>query len=309
MRPIATLLVFAISFPVALAHADCMQASVLIWGSTGSGPSNFVTPWGVAIGPDGLVYVTDEGNNRIQKFNPDGTYVGEWATGLDTNPVGIAIDATGVVYVALHHVHQIAKFTTSGVLLGVFGSGDPGPAQIGYPVGIALGPDRVYVASSYYNRVQVFTQSGSYVGGWQVPFPYGVELDAAGDVYVSSYSTWVVYKSTSTGSPLGTIGSPGSGDGQFFYPVSMAFDTAGNLFVIDGDNDRVQEFSSGGAFLCNWGSSGTGSGQLSHPTGIALDPSGQVYVAEWGNDRIQLFSHRPVPAKSATWGHLKASYR
>jgi DNA-binding beta-propeller fold protein YncE len=296
--------------PVAVAHAACAPPSAVIWGSTGSGAGNFSNPWGVAIGPDGTVFVTDESNNRIQKFGADGAYVGEWSTGFDTNPVGIAIDPAGVVYVSLHHIHQIAKYTTSGALLGTFGSGDPGPAQIGYPVGIALGDNKVYVASSYFDKIQVFTPDGSYLGGWSVSFPYGVQVDAAQNVYVSSYSTWLVYKYLPTGGiPLQTIGSPGTGDGQFEYPVSMAFDAVGDLYVIDGDNARVQKFDGGGAFLCNWGSAGTGAGQLSHPTGIALGADGRIYVAEWGNDRIQLFADRPVPANATTWGRLKANYR
>jgi len=309
-RTLFAVFAFALVFPVATAHADCAPPAALVWGSTGSGAGNFITPWGVAIGPDGTVFVTDEGNNRIQKFSATGAYVGEWSTGPDTNPVGIAIDAAGVLYVTLHHIHQIAKYTTSGVLLGAFGSGDAGPAQIGYPVGIALGDNKVYVASSYFDKIQVFTTDGTYLGGWSVSFPYGVQVDAAQNVYVSSYSTWVVYKYLSTGGiPIGTIGSAGTGDGQFEYPVSMAFDPAGNLYVIDGDNCRVQKFDSGGSFVCNWGSPGTDLGQLSHPTGIALGPDGQIYVAEWGNDRIQLFADRPVPATPTTWGRLKAGYR
>jgi DNA-binding beta-propeller fold protein YncE len=308
MRLFTTLLLLAISFPAAMAQADCSQPSVATWGTPGTGSSNFINPWGVAIGPDGFVYVTDEGNDRIQKFTLAGVYVGEWSTGFQTSPVGIAIDPSGVMYVALHHIHQIAEYSLSGTLLGTFGSSAPGPAQLLYPVGVALGGGKIYVASSSSDRLQVFNPDGSYAGGWAVPFPYGVQVDAAGNVYVSSYSTWLVYETTFNGNPIATIGSAGSGDGQFYYPVSMAFDPSGNLYVIDGDNDRVQEFS-GGAFVCKWGTSGSSAGQLSHPTGIALGPNGSVYVCEWANDRIQLFANMPVPTRSETWGHLKASYR
>jgi sugar lactone lactonase YvrE len=300
---------FALSLSVAMAHADCGPPSALIWGSAGTGPGNFATPWGVAIGLDGTIYVTDEGNDRIQKFTPAGVYIGEWLTGPNTNPVGISIDESGNVWVTLHHVHQVAEYTPAGALIAIFGSGDSGPAQLGYPVGIAVHAGKVYVASSFYDRLQVFNTDGSYVTGWGVSFPYGVQLDAAQNVYVSSYNTFFVYEFTNSGSSLGTIGGPGTGPGQFEYPVSMAFDGFGNLFVIDGDNDRVQEFSAGGSFLCSWGTAGTGAGQLSHPTGIALGPNGSVYVAEWGNDRIQLFANQPVPVEQKTWGSIKASYR
>ena len=39
-----------------------------LWGTWGSGPGEFLSPWGVAVSPGGLVFVTDEGNNRVEVF-------------------------------------------------------------------------------------------------------------------------------------------------------------------------------------------------------------------------------------------------
>ena len=38
------------------------------WGSEGSGPGQMQSPFGVAVAPDGTVYVVDQGNDRIQAF-------------------------------------------------------------------------------------------------------------------------------------------------------------------------------------------------------------------------------------------------
>ncbi len=42
----------------------------MAWGSEGSGDGQFRTPHVIAVGPDSLVYVTDEFNHRIQKWGP-----------------------------------------------------------------------------------------------------------------------------------------------------------------------------------------------------------------------------------------------
>ena len=51
---------------------------VRTWGESGAGPGQFDGPIGVAVGPNADIYVTDAGNNRIQRFRPDGTFVAAW---------------------------------------------------------------------------------------------------------------------------------------------------------------------------------------------------------------------------------------
>jgi len=55
-------------------------AFVSEWGSKGSAPGEFNQPIGVALDDEGNVYVSDAGNNRIQKFTADGAFIVEWGT-------------------------------------------------------------------------------------------------------------------------------------------------------------------------------------------------------------------------------------
>lgn len=51
---------------------------VKAWGKRGTGPGEFVLPHGIAIDRQGTIYVADRENGRIQRFNLEGRYLGEW---------------------------------------------------------------------------------------------------------------------------------------------------------------------------------------------------------------------------------------
>jgi DNA-binding beta-propeller fold protein YncE len=67
------------------------------WGEPGVGPGQFMLPHGIAVHPDGRVFVADRENDRIQIFTPDGEFLGEWNV---QRPTQLAFDAKGNAVVA-----------------------------------------------------------------------------------------------------------------------------------------------------------------------------------------------------------------
>ena len=49
------------------------------WGTAGTGPGQFRLPHSIQIDEDGVIYVADRENGRVQRFDQDGKYLGEWA--------------------------------------------------------------------------------------------------------------------------------------------------------------------------------------------------------------------------------------
>jgi len=296
------------------------------WGQPGRGASllhggEFSAPiYGLAIDQQGSIFVVDNGNNRVQKFDNTGNFIILWgnfgnANGNFHNPTGIALDAKGDIWVVDTNNHRVQKFDGKlGHYLMKFGSRGNGEGQFSSPWGIAV--DRVrgylYVVDSANFRVQKFDEAGEFVMQWgsfgsgdgQFYFPRGITVDPAdGAVYVVDMGNHRIQKfDTSTnvlpqllakwggGIGPGHASSPQAQEaGQFRSPWGITVDASGDVYVTDTGNHRVQKFDREGNFITQWGGFGTGDGQFNFPYGIAVDPRGCIFVADSGNTRIQQF--------------------
>ena len=272
------------------------------WGSYGSGNGQFKYPFGMAVDGSGNVFVTDQYNHRIQKFDSSGTWLAAWGSygtgdGQFNYPIDVAIDTSGNVYIADNNNNRIQKFDNNGLYLGQWGSSGTGDGQFAYPYGVAVdGAGNVYVADTENHRIQKFDNNGLYLGQWGsygssnglFNNPYGVEVDGSGNVYVSDTYNHRIQKFDSAGTWLATWGGYGSGNGLFSYPSGLAMDVLGNVYVTDA-NSLVQKFDANGAFLTQWGGYGSANSQFAYPYNVAVDESGYIYVSDTYNHRIQKF--------------------
>ena len=139
--------------------------------------AGFVEPFGIAVGLDGVIYVTDGVSHRVRRITVDGrveTLAGSvrgfrdgpaTAAQFDT-PSAIALDAAGVLYVADTGNHAVRRITPDGVVDTLAGDGTPGDAdgpaaRFNGPVGVALdGTGRVIVADTYNDRIRAIAHDG-----------------------------------------------------------------------------------------------------------------------------------------------------
>ena len=66
---------------------------IFSWGQSGNGPSEFNIAHNIGTDRDGLVYLADRENHRVQVFNPDGRFMGQWND--MSRPCGLYIDQEG----------------------------------------------------------------------------------------------------------------------------------------------------------------------------------------------------------------------
>ena len=308
---LAFLFFLAFAGNIAITYAQTYSL-VIKWGSTGSGNGQFDNPNDIAVDGKGYVYVTEYGNNRVQKFTSDGVFVTKWGIygtgdGQFNGSTCIAVDNEGYVYVTDQHGDHVQKFTNTGFFVTKWGSYGAGDGQFSGPYGIAVdGEGYVYVADYDNSRVQKFTSDGVFVTKWG---SYGagdgqfngssyVAVDSEGYVYVSDNWNHRIQKFTNTGSFITQWGYNGAGDGQFRRPHGIAVDGKGYVYVADRDNSRVQKFTSDGVFVTKWGSYGAGDGQFNGSQAVAVDVEGNVYVVDLDNSRVQKFSFEDSEANN-----------
>ncbi|MCR4322754.1 MAG: 6-bladed beta-propeller [Candidatus Azambacteria bacterium] len=245
------------------------------WGSFGSSASQFISPIGIVVDSSRNVYITDSGNNRVQKFTDTGEFIEQWGSTCRLSDGFGCIDPDG-----------------SGPLVA-------GDGQFYGPHSIAVDSlGNIYITELFNRRIQKFSQDGVFITKWgmqgvgdgQFNSPRGITVDSSENIYVVDGGNHRIQKFDSNGNFITKWGTLGSSDGQFSFPLDVAADSLNFIYVADANNNRIQKFSSDGIFIAKWGTLGSGDGQLNFPKGVATDSSGSVYVTDYGNYRIQKFT-------------------
>ncbi len=133
--------------PPAVLKFDSRGTLLTAWGSQGTGPGEFDTPHSIVVDSEGLVYVADRQNRRVQIFDADGTYISERPyKGL---PCGLYIADDQQMYMVSGFSGEILRLDDDGKAIGATGQPGPGLGEFGeaHYMTIAQNGD-IYVADT-----------------------------------------------------------------------------------------------------------------------------------------------------------------
>ena len=148
--------------------------------TSGTGNSQFNTPYDVAVTPDGTqIAVSDSGNHRVQNFKTsNGDFVSAFGTsgtgvGQFNTPKGLTYDGSGYLYIVDSGNNRIALALSSSVV-GTSGTSGSALGHFSGAVNLGVGSRGVYIAETGNNRMQIFEPLRT--GHGSVPTPFDVRL-------------------------------------------------------------------------------------------------------------------------------------
>jgi sugar lactone lactonase YvrE len=213
-------------------------------GTSGDGgpatQAELAEPYGVAVGPDGSVYISDWAANLIRKVTPDGTITtvvgtgevgsggdGEPATEAELNhPTGLAVGPDGTLYIADTGNNRIRHVDTDGIITTVAGTGEEG-----------------------YTSDAVLADTAA------LALPEGIAVHRTGNLYIADTGNDRIRHVDGEGiiTTVAGVGTPGDGgdDGPAIEaslngPRGLALTSDGTLYIADAGNNRIRRVDTDG---------------------------------------------------------------
>ena len=199
---------------------------------------------------------------------------------------GVAVAPNGTIFVLDYSDGKIHVFDAERKFAKSFGQQGTEEGQLQYPMGIAITADGLlYVAHN--NGVNVLTYDGAFVrqiGCGTLKKSWDVTVHN-GEVFVADSGNHRVAVFNQDGKLIRTIGSQGTGPGQFSGPNAVAISPDGGLYVSDQTNHRIQVLTPQGVYIREFGK-----GQLSSQHKLLFSDDKHVLVADYSNHRVAVFN-------------------
>ena len=225
-----------------IANSSITDNYAFSFGPSGSNSGNIGRdPEGLTTDSEGNIYIADQNNNRIDKFDSSGNFLLQW-----TDP-------------GFSYVYALATDKSNNVYVSDWGNCDS---------------TNVKVFDSNGNFLRQFGLQGNGDGQFACDTS-GITIDSLGNVYVIDWYNNRIEKFDSSGNYISQFGSTGSGDGQLNGPWAITHDNLNNIYVVDGYNDRIEKFDSSGNYISQFAN---GLNLARYSYGIASDSHNNIYI-------------------------------
>jgi DNA-binding beta-propeller fold protein YncE len=261
-------------------------------------PRWLVQPVGIAVAPNGRIYVADPEANGVHVIDQKERkyeFLAGTKSGPFLSPVGVVVTDGGGLYISDSQRGEVVALDSDYDFLFAIRE------RLQRPTGLSIKNGILFVADAGRHTVVRFDLNGKYIGEFgrrgdakgEFNFPVSITVGAAdtSGLYVVDALNHRVQEFDTAGRYLSSFGRHGNVSGCFASPKSIARDSDGDLYVTDALMDNIQIFNPEGKLGLIVGRSGSGDGEFSSPSGIAIDRDDRIYVVETLNRRIQVFQY------------------
>lgn len=213
------------------------------FGSEGIAPGQFVDPRGLAVAPDGQIFVADYSTGRVQRFDGEGSSLGVWQWDEDRVIQALGVGTQDDLY-AIQGGSLVRFSRESGEPLGTLTYESARPVSFR---DVAVAPNGDIVGLNSFSEYVRFDAAGNVI--------HVVDLEETADVLAAS-----------------KLALDGRGN---VYLLATYED------VLSKRQNGVFLYSNEGRYLSRFGSDGDEAGQFTSPSAIAVDGQGRIYISDF----------------------------
>jgi streptogramin lyase len=194
-------------------------------------------PEGITVGPDGNIWFTEPGADKVGKITPSGTGVKEYSVPSPDHPLPAFITAgpDGNLWFTEENASKIAKITPSGTISEFALAAGRSPA------GITLGPDgNLWFTEQNADKIGKITTSGT-VTEYDLPtsgsYPNLITAGPDGNLWFTELHSDRIGKIVPSGSAAGTITEYSLASGS--SPVGITAGPDGNVWFAEAGSNKI----------------------------------------------------------------------
>jgi uncharacterized repeat protein (TIGR01451 family) len=273
------------------------------------------SPYSLFVDPSGNVFFSDVGNSRIREIVASSSLIqtiagGGFGCSGQTDSVGDGCPASSATLLAANGV-----FVDASNDLYIADSDNSLVREVVASDGVLASTDTIQAVAG--NGTVFFSGDGLLATSAQLNVPYGVAVDASGNLFIADTDSSRIRKVSATTGIIQTVAGGGTGctaqtdsfgDGcpaaqaVLIEPIALFVDSAGDLFISDYGHSRIREVSASTGIITTVVGGGTGctaqtdtmgdgcpatQATLSLPWGVYVDPNGNIFFSDFGNSRIR----------------------